>query len=163
MKLFLLRHGIAEDARPGGGDEERALTSEGVKKMLKASAGMKEVIEGLDAIYSSPYRRARQTAEIVSEKFGFVSITETAALLPGSRADDVIDYLSKMNIYESVMLVGHEPLLGYLASSFIGSTSSVIEFKKGSLCRIDFSGPPAKGTGTLCWLLTSKQLRSVGK
>ena len=36
MELYLLRHGIAEDAHPGGTDAERQLTDEGCEKTAAA-------------------------------------------------------------------------------------------------------------------------------
>jgi len=60
------------------------------------------------------------------------------------------------------MLVGHEPHLGYLASSLLGIEEHVIEFKKGGLCRIDIEEFTPEEKGKLQWHLTPKQLRAIG-
>ena len=71
MEVYLLRHGIAHDDSPTGKDADRPLTEEGRRKLRDvmkaiANAGVKP-----DAIVSSPYLRARQTAEIAQEILGY--------------------------------------------------------------------------------------------
>ncbi|HTP13531.1 MAG TPA: hypothetical protein VMM37_07865, partial [Bacteroidota bacterium] len=70
--------------------------------------------------------------------------------------------LSKYKGLGSIMVVGHEPDLGYLASSLLGSESSIVEFKKGALCAIEVSTLPPRGKGKLIWHLQPKHLRSLG-
>ena len=71
MKLVFVRHGIAGDkvkfALSGKPDSERPLTGKGVKRMKKAAVGLDNIVRRADAIASSPYRRAVQTAEILGE------------------------------------------------------------------------------------------------
>ena len=62
MRIYLLRHGIAEEGI-GKRDSERALTDEGKKKLrdllnLAKHAGVEPSL-----VMSSPYRRAQETAE----------------------------------------------------------------------------------------------------
>ena len=69
MKLYILRHGIAvEPGTPGyETDADRPLTSEGERKMRQIAGAMEALELSFDLILSSPYLRARQTAEIVAE------------------------------------------------------------------------------------------------
>ena len=147
MKLYLLRHGIAEDARPGQDDADRPLTSEGIRRMEKAAHGMLVVVPGLDRILTSPLKRARQTAEIVAAAFGM----EAEACPDLSLDGDPRSALKGLDRASSVLLVGHEPGLSVLAAGGPGR----IEFRKGALARIDL--PP----GRLVWLMTNRQLRSL--
>ena len=64
MRLFVLRHAIAEDAEPGQADSERRLTDPGREKLQRVLRRARQA--GLEpaAVFSSPYVRARQTAEI---------------------------------------------------------------------------------------------------
>jgi len=43
MELYVIRHGIAEDAGPGQDDAERALTSDGEKKLRREVKGLREL------------------------------------------------------------------------------------------------------------------------
>lgn len=70
MNLYLVRHGAAEDKKPGGRDFDRGLTEEGKKKMSAAVKGWKALIPGFDTLVSSPLIRAVQTAEIVKKGYG---------------------------------------------------------------------------------------------
>ena len=67
MILYLLRHGIAEPRDADGQDDEtRALTKAGRQKMQAVARGMLALDLGVERILSSPYLRAKQTAEIVA-------------------------------------------------------------------------------------------------
>ena len=72
MNLYFLRHGLAVEAggREHPKDAERPLTPKGERKLWKISQAMEELELSFDWILSSPYARARQTAEIVAETFG---------------------------------------------------------------------------------------------
>jgi phosphohistidine phosphatase SixA len=70
-------------------------------------------------------------------------------------------YLSKFKELESIMIVGHQPDLGHLASALLGVDNAVIEFKKGALCAMDVAGFSAPRSGTLLWHLQSKHLRAL--
>ena len=68
MKLYFLRHAIA--AEPGTraikSDADRPLTDEGIKKTKESLRGFKALGLTFDAVASSPYLRAKHTAEIVA-------------------------------------------------------------------------------------------------
>lgn len=69
MNLYLIRHAIAVDE----GDPEyaqdslRPLTEKGRKKMRQIARGLRALGAEFDLIVSSPYVRARETAEILSD------------------------------------------------------------------------------------------------
>src|SRR5688572_24749324 len=85
MEVYLLRHGIAEDGSPTGRDADRPLTDEGRRKLrdvlkLAAAGGVRP-----DLLVSSPYLRAKQTAEIAQEILSYKhDVTFTEALVPDS-------------------------------------------------------------------------------
>ncbi len=70
MNLYILRHAIAaERGLPEYEDDsQRPLTSKGEKKMGKIAEAMRALGLEFDLILSSPYLRAKQTAEIVARK-----------------------------------------------------------------------------------------------
>jgi hypothetical protein len=66
MNIFILRHGIAaEPGAPGiKTDAERPLIPKGEQRLREAAGAMEKMGLSFDAIISSPYLRAKQTAEI---------------------------------------------------------------------------------------------------
>lgn len=165
MEVYLLRHGEAiARGTPGYPNDDRPLTDEGVEKMVEGARGIVKVADKVVVIVSSPMVRALDTAKITAEALGFdKKIVTTEYLIPGYPQRSLFDFLRVFNKVKSIMLVGHEPHLGYLASSLLGIEEHVIEFKKGGICRIDLKEFPPKEKGKLQWLLTPKQLREIAK
>ena len=86
MNLYILRHGIAVDhGTPGfSNDADRPLTPEGERKLQRIAKAMQALDLGLDLILTSPYLRARQTAEGVAEVLKLRKKLEfTYTLTPG--------------------------------------------------------------------------------
>ena len=69
MKIYLIRHSNAVDpGTPGYEDDSlRPLTEKGRDKMNKIAAALKALDVQPDLIVSSPYVRARETAEILAK------------------------------------------------------------------------------------------------
>ena len=113
MDLYVLRHAIAEPREGAfpGGDSLRPLTAEGEKKMGRAAKGMKAMKLSFDLILSSPYVRAKQTADIVAELLHQQKGLEFCdALAADGNPKDLIDDLRKRHRKrKSILLVGHEP------------------------------------------------------
>src|SRR5690349_20137533 len=86
MYLYLIRHAIAVERDAPGitNDTERALTPEGRNRMRRNVRGLLRLKAKIDAIWTSPLIRARQTAEIVAEAYALsTAIQEEPALEPG--------------------------------------------------------------------------------
>lgn len=167
MKLIFVRHGIAGDRvkfaltkRP---DAERPLTGKGVKKLKKAASGLKKLVGRADAVVSSPYLRAVQTAEILAGKLGIKKIEKTAALEPSGRLADLFARLKSYGAGAAVVLTGHEPHLGKTISGCLGGPGAAfVSLGKGGACLLEFKGKPAAGKAALLWLLEPEQLRRLG-
>jgi phosphohistidine phosphatase len=112
MELLVIRHGTAEDAKPGVDDSQRSLTKEGRKEMKKAAAGLTRLVETIDIIAASPLVRAQQTAEIVAAAYDNLVIETLDSLSPGSDLGDLAKWLRDQASAEVVAIVGHEPHLG---------------------------------------------------
>src|SRR4051795_4609533 len=83
MQIYLLRHGVAEDARPGQPDSERALTGEGREKLRRVLKRARRADLDPSLILSSPYRRAMETAAVAAEVLAYAGeIVRTRALVP---------------------------------------------------------------------------------
>ena len=160
MKIFIVRHGIAEESARGG-DRARELTEEGRKKMKEASAGFAKLEAEIDHIFSSPLVRAVQTAEIVAKAVGHGHSVETMEeLSPAHSPDQVIHALQSFKKAKGVVLAGHEPNCSELAAHLLGGAQ--LEFKKGAICLIE-SDPVSAGLGILIWHLSPQVLRLMAK
>jgi phosphohistidine phosphatase len=168
IDLYILRHG---DAEPLGlesqDDAERSLTSEGLEIMTREGQGMHRLGITLDVLFSSPKKRARQTAQIVHEELSLVSpITFSDSIATGSweellvEVDAVITHSNQQYLDTSVMIVGHEPYLGQLIGVLTtGMTSCLTELVPGSMCKLRLAEIAYKQVGTIQWLLTPDHLQ----
>ena len=83
MQVYLLRHGIAEESRAGLRDADRALVPEGRKKLKEVLRLARSADTAISLVLTSPYRRARETAEMVSEFLSTeAELLESTSLTP---------------------------------------------------------------------------------
>ena len=163
MNLYILRHGIAvEPGTPGyEKDADRPLTSEGERKLRQISKAMEALELSFDLILSSPYLRARQTAEIVAEALKARKRLELSDhLTPGGSTKKLVELLNRLQPPpDNVLLVGHEPYLSGLISLLVtGSVTSAVIMKKGGLCKLSTESLKHGRCAALEWLLTPKQM-----
>jgi phosphohistidine phosphatase len=165
--LLLLRHGIAEDAERDQRDEDRRLTSEGKRKLRNAVGGMRMTGIPVEVILTSPLRRARETAEIVAEGYDgdADAVIVTPALNPAGGTDAVFAVLAEHNESAAIMLVGHQPDMGELASTLLAGTPTLVQlpFKKAGLAGITVASLPPRSAGVLEFFVTPAQLRRMGR
>ena len=168
MKLYLLRHAKAEplvsENFDADADAMRVLTPEGTRKMRQIAAGMKAMGLTFDLILSSPYARARQTAEIAAQG---LLLTDRVKLTPNlaavaSPADIVAEICDRYQALSSLLLVGHEPFLGQLASLLLtGHDFLTVDFKKAGLLALSVEQLKRGRCAVLDWFLTPKQLATL--
>lgn len=159
MEIWILRHAKAEEGGPGMRDEERALTPGARERMRAAARTIARLEPGFQAIWTSPLKRARQTAEPVARALDQEEdLIETDALAPDADPSEILKEIQKRRM-ERVLLVGHMPHLGKLLGYLItGRAGTVVEMKKGALARVAIEGKTPTLPGTLTLLLTSKAL-----
>jgi len=162
MEIYILRHGAAEEATRSMKDADRALTAEGVVKLQAVLKRARAAGVEPPVILTSPYRRARETAEVAAKTLsGKSSLVETRALIPDSSPEAVWEEIRTHKAGAQLMVVGHEPLLSSVYSYLLGSASVQIDVKKSSLGRVDvdrFTGQPR---GVLRWLLYPKLVAEI--
>jgi phosphohistidine phosphatase len=157
MHLYLLRHGIAEDARAGESDATRALTSDGRRKLRQVLKAVAEAKVKPTLLWSSELKRAIQTAEIAKAVLGYQGeILRTKALAPTADVEQVWEEIRVHQDKTSMMLAGHNPQFDQLAPYLLGAPQLAVDFKKGAIMRIDIENFGARPKGTLCWYLTAK-------
>src|SRR5438046_3049450 len=138
MKLCILRHGIAAELGDDGSrtDRERKLTQEGREKLKRVANTLCEMGIQFDLILSSPFARARQTAEIIAASLECEKrLKFSEQLEPGATAGPLIQEMNRLsNPSDSILLVGHEPFLSGLISRLVaGNDESCFTLKKGGL------------------------------
>lgn len=164
MYLYLVRHAIAvEHGTAGYKDADRPLTEEGIERMQKAARGLEHLVDPPDLIVSSPYLRAKQTAEILAVTLqSRDGIVEWPMLTPASAPANALPMLNEQSsVNNSVMLVGHEPHISRLAALLLGTKADAIKFKKGAVCALECPAKTSPGCAELLWFLTPKQLRRL--
>ena len=165
MLLYLVRHGIAVDREDPNcpPDTERPLTPRGMKKSHAAALGIRAMKVKPDAVLTSPWLRAMQTAEIFSEVIGFSSkkIIRTDALKGTSTPAELLRELSKMKVKE-VMCFGHEPHLHLVIGQILHTSARITELKKAGVACLELEriSPPQ---GQLLALYPPSTLRLLGK
>lgn len=164
MNLYILRHGIAvERGEPGfKTDADRPLTPKGKRQLRQIAAAMKNLEVHLDLILSSPFLRARQTAEMVAQRLGLKQrLAFSDELAPDGNPKALIQQLNELKpASENILLVGHEPYLSQLVALLIsGKAATTIDLKKGGLCRLETDSLHFGRCTTLAWLLTPKQMK----
>ncbi len=167
MRVILLRHGIAHDrADPAcPADPERELTVEGQKKTRKVARGLREIGCAPTRILTSPYRRARETADLVAEAFGLDAskVTLTESLLPEAAPHALFQQLYAFhNADEEVLCAGHAPNLDkVIAVALTGERSPVTALKKAGAALLNIEDLP-RTKGSLVWLMPPKVLGDLG-
>ncbi len=102
MELYILRHGIAvEPGTPGyERDADRPLTPEGERKLKQIARAMEALGLSFDLILSSPYLRARQTAEIVAEVLkGRKRLELSDSLTPDGNTKKLVEQLRRARAF----------------------------------------------------------------
>jgi phosphohistidine phosphatase len=139
MKLYLVRHGENNDAEI---DPDKGLSPKGRGDVMKVAAFLKNAAVFTDDIYHSGKTRALQTAEILAEAVQLTKkVKAHPSLEPNDPPEKIAAELETRNA--DLMLVGHLPYLGYLASYLLSGLeeSDLVAFERGSvLCLERFSG-----------------------
>jgi len=165
MHLYLVRHGIAVDREDPNcpPDTERPLTPKGMKRTHEAALGLRTLKIRPDAILTSPWLRAVQTAEIFSEVIGFSSkkIVQLDALKGTSTPAELFRELAKLRSKE-VLCVGHEPHLHLVIGQVLHTSAKITELKKAGIACLELEqiSPPQ---GQLIALYPPSALRELGK
>ena len=167
MNLYIVRHAIAvQRGTPGYEDDsQRPLTDAGRKRMKKIVEGLSEFGIELDAIVTSPYVRARDTAMILAREFDVkdkVSLSDS--LIPPGNFETLINEIREKYDVENLALVGHEPMLsGLLSWLTTGNTAMKVVLRKGGVACLSTESLYVDGRANLRWLLTPSLMVALSK
>ena len=166
MDIFIFRHGIAVERGTKGfeNDSERPLTPKGKRQLRKSAAAMRKMKLRFDLILSSPYERAKRTAEIVADELKLKKRLKFSDLLKyEAEPVELVAHLAELRpAPKTLLLVGHEPYLSRMASRLVsGEEDTAMDLKKGGLCKLEVEKLRVGKCAQLAWLLTPKQMKSM--
>ena len=165
MRIYLIRHSNAVDlgAEEYEDDSQRPLTEKGCEKLESIASALKRLGVGPDLIVSSPYVRARQTAELLARGLKYKGEIElNEALIPFGEADTIVGEINEKYSVDELLIVGHEPSLGILIGTLTsGNPDMAITLKKGSVCCLAADDLRVERKAALEWLLTPKILSAL--
>jgi phosphohistidine phosphatase len=149
IRLYLIRHGIAEAPGDATPDDSRALTAKGRRRFRRASRAFARRAEPLTRLFTSPLVRAVQTAEILARSISRDEVSVLEELRSGAPAAKVIEALAaRAKDGDAIALVGHDPQMSNLVAmlSQLGPEDAArVQFRKGAIVRIDVDAlPPHK-------------------
>ncbi|MEN9220248.1 MAG: phosphohistidine phosphatase SixA [Thermostichales cyanobacterium BF4_bins_65] len=160
--LYLIRHGIAEDPRPGQEDGARALTAKGVEKTGEIAKRLGQWGWRWDVILTSPLLRAQQTAEILWRAGLAPQVEVFADLAPGGSLEELWRWWQGYGEYEQVAVVGHQPDLALWLAQILGGQPQSYLLKKAGVAWVELASLRA-GQGILLAFLPPKLILGESK
>jgi phosphohistidine phosphatase len=125
MDLILWRHAEAE---PGEPDMGRRLTAKGIQHAERMSTWLERHLPATTRVLVSPADRAQQTALALKRKFRVVP-----DLAPGATPAAVLAAAGWPDSREPVLIVGHQPTLGEVASLLLSGEEAPWSVRKGAV------------------------------
>lgn len=123
MDLILWRHAEAELGEP---DHGRTLTAKGRKQAAKMASWLDRNLPADCRILCSTAERCEQTAAALGRKYKLIK-----EIAPGALAADVLIAAGWPDAREPVVVIGHQPVLGHVASLLISGSEQDWTIRKG--------------------------------
>jgi len=118
----------------------------------------------IDRLISSPYVRARQTADILGKTLGYVAeIEEDRRLAPGGTYAGIAEIVQEHADTDSLLTTGHEPSMGTMISGLCAGGNLLVEVKKSAVCAISIVHLRPAPMGVLLWMLTPKIVEALSR
>ena len=128
MDLIFWRHAEAFESLDGQDDLSRTLTPKGEKQALRMSQWLdRQLPEGV-RVMSSPAVRCEQTVKMLGRKVKYKS-----ELLPNASLDDLLITAGWPDSKMSVLITGHQPVLGQAIAYLLGIPSGECSVRKGAV------------------------------
>lgn len=128
MDLILWRHAEAEDGDGEITDLERRLTRRGEKQAKRVARWLLSHLPEHRRILVSPALRTRQTADALGMTYEI-----EPRVAPGATAREILQAAGWSKGKEAVLVVGHQPSLGEVASLLLTGTEDGLSVRKGAV------------------------------
>lgn len=146
-RIVVIRH--AKPCSEGYVDDTLRPLSEKGKAAQKWMAEQLKEMEIIPSyILTSPFVRAMETAQIISEVYGHIPVISTEHLGDEFDTKKILALITPPENHETIFLVGHAPTLSQFISDMLGSSQSRRELSTSSATLIDFYEIPNLGNGT---------------
>ena len=156
MIIYFVRHASAGQKKLSPKkDEKRPLDSDGVHQCTQVGRVLASMDVTVDAVISSPLKRATQTASLVANELGFEGkLNIENALRPEAKYDQFRDMLRKYPRADAVMVVGHNPNFSEFLGQIIADNGNhaFVDMKKGSVAKVERE----QKKFVLHWLITPR-------
>jgi phosphohistidine phosphatase len=153
MKVYFFRHGIAADRVTWKGlDEDRPLTSKGVRQVESVAKSIARLALTVGQLHTSESLRALQTARILARRLD-MPVRIDSRLTTGFGIRRLEALLVECLDGRDLFLVGHEPDFSETISALVGGGQ--IRCGKASLVRVDLDERRPL-SGRLAWLMPPK-------
>jgi phosphohistidine phosphatase len=129
VELILWRHAEAEAGEP---DLGRKLTPKGEKQARRMAEWLHTHLPDSAKIVASPAARAQQTAQALAE-LSHRKFKTLDAIAPGAGADEVLAAVGWPDGKSPVVVVGHQPTLGWVASKVMTGAQLPWSIKKAAV------------------------------
>ena len=150
IQIVLLRHGVAEDHSDTGLDADRKLTDEGRSIIRREAEFLLNRGISFDAILTSPYPRAYETAEILAAYFSLSPLVRVDnRMTPGFDMGQLIEIVTENPSGRSLLFVGHNPDLSEIVNRFCGAQ---VNLKKGGIAILEVYSTTPGGSILKCLL-----------
>lgn len=120
MRIYVVRHGSAEDSAPSGKDFDRVLTAQGRERVRAVARLLAGRGEQPNAILTSPLARALQTAEVMAAELSVTAVETSRELAPGGDVAGLVRRLVA-EPRKRTMVIGHQPDLSLAIEELIGA------------------------------------------
>ena len=127
MDLILWRHAEAEEPVEGQDDITRALTARGEKQAARVAAWLDRQLPEGTRILCSPALRCEQTVLALGRKYKI-----RAELAPDATVNGVLDAAQWPSAKQTVLVVGHQPVLGDVIARLLDLKQGSCAIRKGS-------------------------------
>ena len=128
MDLILWRHAEAFEMREVDNDLERALTPKGERQAQRMADWLNQRLAHSTRILVSPAVRCQQTAKALGKKFKTLN-----ELAPDGNGEALLKAARWPDASEPVLVIGHQPTLGFVASYLLSDQPQPWTIKKAAV------------------------------
>ncbi|MCI0572684.1 MAG: histidine phosphatase family protein [Myxococcaceae bacterium] len=140
MRIFLVRHSDADAEIPEGlGDEARTLTAKARATALAHFSSLGERVGTVQLVLTSPLARAVQTAQLFAIAQRHEGPLKAHRCLLPDMPVGTLEVLLNEHVGQDLVLVGHQPSMGAMASHLLGMQSFPKPVNPGTVIALERS------------------------
>ena len=143
-------------------DMARALTPKGQRQAKHMARWLKKHLPKDTLLLSSAALRAFQTAQALNDRAAYAQINVHPTLNPTASLQEILVSLASLSAHKNILLVGHQPYLGRLASQLLGLEVSDLNIKKGAIWWLRLKVNQPNLNKPLCYEIADVQTPRLG-